>query len=160
MRRLLALIAVLAFVAGCTSHKTATDSGATITTSGSDQSKSVTVTNGQSTATAGKNVVDPASLGLPLYPGVDPEQTTGYENRTKQGDTKFLVMATTDPFDTVEAWYKARLPQGSETQHMSAPNSKLAHFDESDDGGQAVRSVQISWTGAETSIMLTLDTKS
>ena len=159
MRRLLALAAAFAFVAGCSSHKTVTENGATVTTSGSGQSKTVTVTSGQGTATVGKTVVDPASLGLPLYPGADPSQTEGYENRTKQGDTKFLVMATSDPFDTVEAWYKARMPQGSETQHMSAPNSKLAHFDESDDGGQAVRSVQISWTGAETSIMLTLDTK-
>ena len=31
--------------------------------------------------------------------------------------------------------------------------------DKNDQGGQAVRSVQISWTGGKTSIMLTLDTK-
>lgn len=158
VRRFLALGTAFAVVAGCASHKAATVNAASTTSSGPLASQTVTNATDQGTPTVGKDAVDPSSLGLPLYPNADPAQTEGYEQHTKRGDSKFVVMATSDPFESVEAWYLARMPHGSETQHTSAPDSKLAHFDESDEGGQAVRSVQISWTGGETSIMLTLDT--
>lgn len=162
MRHLIAALAVTAIVAaGCASRKTtvATANGTTVTTDTSGNSQTVTVNSSQGTATYGKGAVDPASLGLPVYPNATASDTAGYAAETKEGSGRVVVMATTDSFDKVYAWYRSQMPAGSEQMHMTSGNGDVATFAEGKQGDKTQKAVQISSAGDKTSIVLSSSAK-
>jgi hypothetical protein len=159
MRRYFALAAAAALLASCASHKTVTYGGTTVTTNGNGQAQTTTISNGQGTVTAGKNAVNPASLGLPVYPGSSVSENGGYSAQTQQGSGAALVMTTTDSFDSVYNYYKAHMPAGSEQMHMTAGNSEIAEFQVGKSGDKTQKAVEITAQSGKTTIMLTSATK-
>ena len=80
-------------------------------------------------------------LELPVYP-TRPENTQPTESNTDQagGRSVSVSMTPQDPFDTVVAWYKARMPAGS---YVEGPNPKHAQFQIGEDGDKMMRMVII-----------------
>jgi hypothetical protein len=161
MRSLIVAAAALVLLTGCMSHTrtiTTTNGSATVTTS--NDNKTVTVRSSQGTFTEGKNAVNPASLGLPVYPGAAQSQV-GYSAASKESNGSVVVMTTNDPFDKVYGWYKAQMPAGSEQMHMTSQNSSIAVFQEGKTGDKEEKAVSITNDGkGMTSIMLTVSSKS
>lgn len=159
MRTAFVFAAVAVLISGCASHKTVTLGGTTVTTNGSGQSQTVTYGNGQGSVTVGKNAVDPASLGLPVYPGAIASETGGYSAQTAQGTGQAVLLSTTDPFDSVYNYYKAHMPAGSEQMHMTSNGSELAEFMIGKTGDKDQKAVEITGESGKTSIMLTSASK-
>ena len=110
-------------------------------------------TGGQSSATQAVAEVQPAAsvdfpsgttlgdLGLPVYP-TPQEHISPNENDTNQAGEKSVsvLMEPHDPFDTVVAWYKAHMPDGS---YVESGNPKHAQFQVGKDGDKVIRMVII-----------------
>src|SRR5215470_5973012 len=112
-----ALVAALAVFTACTKQSTTTQGSTTIQGSNGpvtitqDQgSKSVTFQSKEGTAKLGVGAVDPQSLGLPIYPGAQPNGNGSLSSETSQGKSQMLTMETADPFDKVYAFYKDKMP--------------------------------------------------
>jgi hypothetical protein len=158
MRPLLFALALAALLAGCTSHKTTVDSnGTTVTTSGDNQT--VTVQGKEGTAVAGKNAVDVAKLGLPVYPGANPSENVGYAGSNAQGSGAMVVLTTKDGFDKVYGWYKGQMPAGSEKMKTSSDTGSMAVFQIGKESDKTQKVVTITSGTDSTSIMLTSGTK-
>jgi hypothetical protein len=153
----LALIAL----AGCSSgHKTTiVTSGGTVTTDTSADSKTTTITTQGATETVGQNAVDPAKLGLPVYPGASTAEGGGWAMQSKTGGGEVVTMTTTDSFDAVEAWYKSKMPAGSETLSMKSGDTSSAMFAVGKEGDPEQRGVMINGEKGKTTIMLTHSVK-
>ena len=55
--------------------------------------------------------IDPATLGIPIYPGAKPAEGGGGVATTgTEGSNQVVIMTTPDSYETVVAWYKSRLP--------------------------------------------------
>ena len=55
--------------------------------------------------------IDPATLGIPIYPGAKPAEGGGGVATTgTEGSNQVVFMTTPDSYETVVAWYKSRLP--------------------------------------------------
>jgi hypothetical protein len=145
-RRLVLALFSAACLAGCSGRNAQPSDNATVLEQDS-----------QGVSTAGKSVVDPSTLGIPVYPTTIASDTEGYVRDQKGLRTWMVVMATDDSFEKVAAWYKSQMPAGSQTTYRDDPQVKVASFDETDANGTE-RGVQISG-GAKTSIMLTVDAK-
>jgi ABC-type Fe3+-hydroxamate transport system substrate-binding protein len=158
MRTVIAAAAALVLLAGCSSNKTVTTAnGTTVTTDTSNQS--VTVKSDQGTATYGKNAVNPASLGLPVYPGAVNSDNAGYAASTKEGSGQVVILTTTDTFDQVYGWYHTHMPAGSEKMKMTAGGGSIAQFQIGGPTDKIQKVIEITGNGAKTSIMLTSGTK-
>jgi hypothetical protein len=154
---LLATLAALAF-AGC-SHKVDVH-----TSQGSvsiDQSNgSTTIKSKSGEVSMGKGAVDPASLGLPVYPGATQSNDNSNIsiNDTSKGEgAQFVVLTTADPFDKVYDYYKGQLPSGSEKMKVETGDSSVAQFQIGTDKDQKV--VMITGAKDKTTIELTHQTK-
>jgi hypothetical protein len=157
MRTLIAAAAALAILAGCSSQKTVTTAnGTTVTTDTSGQT--VTVKSNQGTFTEGKNVVNAASLGLPVYPASTAD-TAGYAANTAQGNGQVDMLTTTDPFDKVYAWYQGHMPAGTEKMHMTAGGTDEAMFQIGADTDKIQKIVTITSSQGKTMIELAAETK-
>lgn len=80
-------------------------------------------------------------LELPVYP--TPQQNTqpSESNSNEAGEKSVSVsMTPQDPFDTVVAWYKARMPAGSYAESL---NPKHAQFQIGESGDKMIRMVII-----------------
>ena len=154
---LLAAAAAFALV-GC-SHKVEVQTG-----QGSvsvDQSNgSTTIKSKSGEVSIGKSSVDPASLGLPVYPGATQsnDNSSVSINDTSKGEgAQFVVLTTADPFDKVYDYYKGQLPSGSEKMKVETGGSSVAQFQIGTDKDQKV--VMITGAKDKTTIELTHQTK-
>jgi len=151
------LAAVL--VAGCSGHKqTYVTQQGTTTVETNNNNQTVTVNSKEGTSTYGKGAVDPAKLGIPVYPGATTTEG-GISGKTAQGAGEIVALSTKDPFDKVYAWYQQHMPAGSEGMHMSNAGSSVATFKIGKENDKEQRSVMISSEKDKTSILLSHSVK-
>ena len=161
MTRLLICASVgILFLAGCAAHnkQTVVTSQGTTTIERSNDNQTVTYSNQQGTVTSGKGAVDPAKLGLPIYPGATVNEG-GYAGQSAQGSGEVVALSTTDSFDKVYQWYHDHMPAGSEAMHMTSGESSIASFRLGKDTDKEQRGVMITADKDKTSIMLSHSVK-
>lgn len=159
MQRLfiLVLAGAIAFT-GCSSTKRVYSSnGATVTT---DTSKNtVTVHSSEGTMKMGKDAVDPASLGVPLYAGATQDEGA-ISMSGSRGTAQMTAFTTPDSFDRVYTFYKSRMPAGSEKMKLEQGDASVAEFvTGGDKPGQVQTLVMISRKDGKTSIVVSKGTK-
>jgi hypothetical protein len=155
---LLVALAAIAF-AGC-SHKVTvqTSQGTVSVDQGANGSTTIKSNSGE--VAIGKGAVDPASLGLPVYPGATQSKdnaSVSVSDTSKGGGSQFVILTTTDPFDKVYEYYKGQLPAGSEKMKVSSGDSDVAQFQVGSDKDQKV--VMLTGAKDKTTIELTHQTK-
>jgi len=162
MRLSSALVAAAAamLVAGCGSQKQVivTKQG-TATVETNRNTGTATITTKQGTATYGKNAVDPAKLGLPVYPGASASEGGGLSVQSSQGSQQMVLLTTGDSFDKVYGWYKNQMPADSEKMHLSAAGSSMATFAIGASGDKQSKSVMITSGKGKTNIELMAGSK-
>ena len=155
---LVAAVAALA-LAGC-SHKVTVQTlqGSVSVDQSANGSTTIKSNNGE--VSIGKGAVDPASLGLPVYPGATQSKdnaSVSVSDTSKGGGSQFVILSTTDPFDKVYEYYKGQLPAGSEKMKVSSGDSDVAQFQVGTDKDQKV--VMLTGAKDKTTIELTHQTK-
>ena len=168
MRKVLvfAILAALVALPACAKKSETTQSSTTIqgangpvTVTQDQGSKSVTFQSKEGTAKLGVGAVDPASLGLPIYPGAQPNGNGSLSSETSEGKSQMLTMETADSFDKVYAFYKDKLPAGSEKTHVSMAGNQMASFQVGANTDKVQKSVTITAAGGKTSILLMVGSK-
>jgi len=160
MRKALVALAAIAVLAGCTSHKTTVSSdGTTVQTNGTGDNQTVTVQGNGGSVTTGKNAVDPAKLGLPVYPGANQDQGSSMSGTGQQGSGAIVVLKSSDSFDKVYGWYKQQMPAGSQQMESTSGDSSVAEFQIGKSTDKEQKSVTITSGSDGTSIMLISGTK-
>lgn len=159
MRKILISIALIASIAGCTSHKVVDANGTTVTTNGTGNDQTVTVQASGGTITAGKNAVDPSSVGLPVYPGATAAEGGSVSGSDANGSGALVSLKTTDSFDKVYAYYKAHMPADSQTMESTSGGTSVASFVEGKSSDKVQKTVTITGASDGTQIMLTTATK-
>ncbi len=156
---LFAMLLTVAPVA-CASHKTTiqTRNGtATVTTSNDD--KNVTVKTNDGTIAVGQGV-NPAQLGVPVYPGAQAGEPASITTATAGGSTVIASFTTADAFDKVYAYYKQQLPAGAERMNVTSGNGSVASFQVGNQTAPDAVAVQISSDKPNvTSILITHTTR-
>jgi hypothetical protein len=160
-RKTAAIAVAIIALAGCSSgHKTSVETnGGTVTTETSADQKTTTVTSQGSTVKMGQGAVDPAKLGLPVYPGATAADGGSWAMQSKEGGGEMVTLTTTDAFDKVEAWYKSKLPAGSEAMNMTSGDSSSAVFKIGKEADSDQSSVLINGEKDKTTITLTHQAK-
>jgi len=159
MRKIFCAILLIAAIAGCTNHKVVSSNGTTVTTNGTGDNQTVTVQASGSSFTAGKNAVDPAKLGLPIYPGATTDEGGAMSGTSAQGSGAVISLKTSDAFDKVYAWYKAHLPASAQTMESTAGGTSVGSFVEAKSGDNEQKSVTITSSAQGTTITLVSATK-
>ena len=141
------LLAAVAITACTNSSSSTTDNSATSSaTSSADNSGSTGAASTEPAASSG------AAMGgaPPSYPGA----TTMAAGSSMQmgGKSEGKVLTTSDPFDTVYAWYQKNMPAGSEKAHTTSPiQSAVFTIGEA---GTDQQSVTITVSGGKTMITI------
>jgi hypothetical protein len=149
----LLVVAVLAGgAAGCSSKKSYSANGTTVTTD-NDQ-KSVTVTSKEGSMKIGKDAVDPSKLGVPIYPGAQ-AQEGGVSMTSAKGNATMVVLKTPDAFDKVYDFYKAQLPKDAQKMKLDQGDSSMAQFQSGDASTDTGVSIMITGKKDETDILIT-----
>lgn len=150
---ILAVAAAIAFAACSSNKKVYSSNGTTVTTDTSQ--KTVTVQSSEGTMKMGKDVVDVASLGVPIYAGASQDEGALSVTGAK-GSAQMAAFTTSDPFDKVYEFYKSKLPAGSEKMKVDEGDSSVAEFviGESKQGSMQTM-VMISKKGDKTAIVVT-----
>lgn len=159
MRKIFCAIVLIAAIAGCTNHKVTEANGTTVTTSGTGDNQTVTVQASGGTVTAGKNAVDPAKLGLPVYPGATTDVGNAMSGTTAQGSGALVSLKTSDAFDKVYGWYKAHMPANAETMESTSGGTSVGSFVEGKSSDKEQKSVTITSSAEGTTITLVSATK-
>jgi stress response protein YsnF len=107
----------------------------------------------------GQNVVDPAKLGLPVYPGASTAEGGGWAMQSKAGGGEMATLTTADTFDKVEAWYKSKMPADSESLSMKSGDTATAMFSVGKETDKEQSSVMINGEKDKTTITLTHQVK-
>lgn len=157
MRRVYIALIAAGLLAGCSHKVTVSNDGSTVTTSGDNQT--VTINSDKGTVVAGKGAVDAAKMGLPVYPGADASQNTGWSGTSKEGTGAVAVLTTKDSFDKVYEWYKGQLPAGSEKLKTTSDSGSMAMFQIGKEGDKQQKVVEITGSKDTTTIMLSSGTK-
>jgi hypothetical protein len=155
MRTFLLCTALALTLVSCSSKRTIVTSQGTMTVETNAMHNTVKVSNASGTAIIGKGAVNAAALGLPLYPGAIASDTGGMAVHNTSGTSNVVSLTTTDSFDKVYAWYKLRMPNGTEQTHMMAAGGSVASFAEGKLGDKDQKSVVITESGGKTTILLT-----
>lgn len=153
-RVLIAAMALTIALAACASNKKVYSSnGTTVTTDTSRNT--VTVQSSEGTMRMGKDVVDAASLGVPVYTGATQDEG-GLSMTGAKGSAQMASFTTTDPFEKVYAFYKSKMPAGSEKMKLDEGDSSVAEFvTGSGKAGEMQTMVMISKKGDKTAIVVT-----
>lgn len=160
MRKVFWAIVLIAAIAGCSNHKVTVDAnGSTVTTNGTGDDQTVTVQASGGTITTGKNAVDPASLGLPVYPGATVDSGGAVTGQSQQGSGALVTLKTSDSFDKVYAYYKSRMPANSQTMKSEAGGTSVASFVEGTSSEKVQKSVTITSSSDGVQIMMMSATK-
>jgi len=159
MRRILCAIFLIAAIAGCTNHKVTEANGTTVTTNGTGDNQTVTVESSGGSVTAGKNAVDVAKLGLPVYPGATADESGAMSGTSAQGSGALVSLKTSDSFEKVYGWYKAHLPANAQTMESSSAGTSVGSFVEGAAADKEQKTVTITSSAEGTTITLTVATK-
>lgn len=153
----LVLMAAVIVLAGCSSSKKVySGNGTTVTTDTND--KTVTVQSSEGTMKMGKDVVDPASLGVPIYAGATQDEGALSVTGAK-GSAQMTAFTTPDSFDKVYDFYKSKMPAGSQKMKIDEGDSSVAEFvTGSEKPGDVQTMVMISKKGDKTSIVVSKGT--
>ncbi|HZZ00533.1 MAG TPA: hypothetical protein VFE36_13265 [Candidatus Baltobacteraceae bacterium] len=125
----IAAILLVAALSACGSHRASaiqTRTGTETVTSSQDR-KSVTVQTTEGTTSIGQSI-DTSRLGVPVYPGAQADAHGGMSSTTDEGTSVLASFKTGDSFDKVEAFYKQRLPAGSERTKVATSGNSIATF--------------------------------
>lgn len=157
-RIVLTAMALVIALAACSSSKRVYSSNGTTVTTDNNQ-KTVTVESSEGTMKMGQGVVDVASLGVPIYAGATQDEgalsVTG-----ARGTAQMAAFTTSDSFDQVYGFYKAKMPAGSEKMKVDEADSSMAEFVLGNGKvGQMQTVVMISKKGDKTSIVITKGTE-
>jgi hypothetical protein len=131
----------------------------TATVTQSQDNQTTTVTSKEGTMIAGKNAVDPATLGVPVYTGAT-QQEGGYSITDAQGGGQVVALKTPDAFDKVYAFYKSQLPPSAETMKTESNGSAYALFRVGTDKNGATIVLEQKQGDATTTIVITKATSS
>jgi hypothetical protein len=155
----LAAVAVLSACSGKKSTTVTTSAGNVTVEQGSNGN--TTVKSEQGEMKFGKGAVDPASLGLPVYPGAKPSDTNSVSmSNMAKGEGGQLVMLTTDdPFDKVYDFYKGQMPNGSQKMKMASGGMQMATFQVGERGAKDSKTVMIQESNGKVTIQLVHATK-
>jgi hypothetical protein len=158
MRFMLSVCVVLALVGtGCSKQSPAPNQGSA-NTSAVDQ-KATALESKTGSVKFGASSVDAAKLGVPLYPGAKATEGGGLDATTAEGSAQILVLTTGDSFDKVYAWYKSKMPAGSEKTRTSSGDNSFASFEVVKNGAKEISTVQLSTDGGKTQIAISHGTK-
>jgi len=113
--------------------------------------RQVTVKGSEGTTQIGEGVVDPNTLGLPVYPGAVPSKGGSFSSHTKQGGAQIVTIETNDPFEKVYAFYKANMPPGSEKMKVG---QSMATFQVSSGKDSSRKGVSVATYQGKTEITL------
>jgi hypothetical protein len=149
--RVLGIALALAALTACSNHKVYSANGTTVSTDTSN--KTVTVQTSGGTLTMGANV-DAASLGVPIYTGATQQQGGSMSVTSKQGSGQMAAFETSDSFDKVYAFYKSKMPAGSEKMKVDAGGSSMAEFVTGGDKPGPKTMVMITQKDGKTSIVI------
>jgi hypothetical protein len=121
------LVASVAIVAacGCSGSKHA-ESSATSAVATVDSSATTGSDNGA--GTIDYRAKNPASLGMPIYPGAKSDPNGSIAASDKSGASQVVNLTSPDSFDTVYAWYKAQLPADAEKSKTGIAGVASATF--------------------------------
>ncbi len=122
---------------------------------GKEQTVNVETKEGKATVTTGeRKTITEAELGVPVYPGAVVEVTGTYQSGKAGGDESVEqhILYTTDSFDKVVSFYKAKLKNIKSEQNMSSGDTKLAIFAVGEENNQTM--VQINWSASEKRTMI------
>ena len=159
MRKVFFAVLLIAAIAGCTSHKVTEANGTTVTSSGTGDNQTVTVQASGGTITAGKNAVDPAKIGLPVYPGATADESGAMSSSSAQGNGALVSLKTSDAFDKVYGWYKSHLPANTQTMESTSGGTSVGSFVEGASSDKEQKSVTITSSSDGTTITLMSATK-
>ncbi len=158
----LSLVALLLVLPACEKQSTSSGNapapGAGAASPGDYTTKSVTIKSEAGNLEMGQGAVDPASIGLPVYPGAEPSVGGSLATSNKEGSSKILVLTTKDPFDKVYAFYKQNMPAGSELAH-AAVGPHMATFQVGKDGDKVVKRLNVQQLGDKINITMIVGTK-
>ena len=156
MRILLAfaLGASLALLPACAKKSTVNTPNGPVTVTQENGVKQVTMQSSEGTTKIGEGVVDPNSLGLPVYPGATPSKSGAFSSQTKMGGAQVVTLETTDPFDKVYAFYHEKMPAGSEKMKVSEGGASMATFQIGSDKDKSHKGVSIVAAAGKTNITL------
>ena len=149
-----AVAAALSIAACASAHKSTFNTGtgpATVTTS--DENKTTTVRTKEGTFTAGQGAVDLAKLGVPIYPAAKTAESGGYAMTGREGNAQVVSLTSGDAFAKVYAWYRAKMPRGSEKLKVSDPGAEMAEFVSNADGNEQ-RTVMVQDKDGRTLILI------
>lgn len=159
MRKVFCAILLIITIAGCTSHKVTEANGTSVTTSGTGENQTVTVQASGGSIIAGKNVVDPAKVGLPVYPGATADQTGAMSATGAQESGALVSLKTSDSFDKVYGWYKSHMPANAQTMESTSGGTSVGSFVEATSSEKEQKSVTITSSSQGTTITLMSATK-
>lgn len=152
--RLAFAMAALALTACGGSHNsTANTAAGTATVTTSDDNKTTTMHTKEGTFTAGEGAVDIAKLSVPVYPGAKTSESGGYAMTGRDGDAQVVSLTSPDAFAKVYAWYRAKMPSGSEKLKVSNPGAEMAEF-VSVTAGREERTVMLQARNGQTLILI------
>jgi len=149
---LITLCAALAVAgAGCSGSNTSSSGGSTAASASPAAADSAAAaTDAASTSAPSSDAATDEKTKLPIYPG----STVGASAASNgQAGT---VLTTADSFDKVYAWYKGKMPAGSEKAKASAGGIDTAVFTVENNGGKS--NVSIMTQADKTTISLTATT--
>jgi hypothetical protein len=151
----LVLVAALALLPACAKKSTTYNTpNGPVTVTQNNGVKQVTVKGSEGTTTIGVGAVDPSTLGLPIYPGATTSPSGSFASQTKQGGAQVVTMQTADAFDKVYAFYKDKMPAGSEKMKMSSNGTSMATFQIGGDNDKSRKGVSIMSAQGKTNITL------
>ena len=159
MRKVFCAILLTVVIAGCTSHKVTEANGTTVTTSGTGENQTVTVEASGGSITAGKNAVDPAKVGLPVYPGAAVDESGAMAGTSAQGSSALVSLKTPDAFDKVYGWYKSHMPTNVQTMESTSGGTSVGSFVEGTSSDKEQKGVTITSSSDGTTITLMSATK-
>lgn len=90
---------------------------------------------------------DPASLGIPVYPGAKAAEGGSIGSSDKNGSGQIVNLTSPDSFDTVYGWYKSQLPAGAEKTKTSVLGASTATFQVGPGDEKNGKFVTVSSTG-------------
>jgi len=154
-------LAALAFLAAC-SHASSDSSSAGATAAATDAAaasasaesastpgQGTTITTDKGAVTLGGSV-DPAKLGVPIYPGAT-QAEGGMSVSSANGSGAVAQFKTNDSFDKVYDYYKSQLP--SDSEKVKVASSMVMFKVENTAGGDTV--VQITAGQGFTAVTIT-----
>jgi hypothetical protein len=120
-----------------------------------------TVKSAQGEMKFGKGAVDPASLGLPIYPGAKPSDlnSVSMSNAAKGEGGQMVMLTTDDPFDKVYEFYKGQMPGGSEKMKVASGGTQMVTFQIGESAAKDSKTVMIQESNGKVTIQLVHATK-